>query len=59
MATTFSIPIFARGEIIEGADVVNKGRYGASFATPDAGRHLDKLILHKSQSTDRTLCALD
>ena len=45
MATTFSIPIFARGEIIEGADVVNKGRYGASFATPDAGRHLDKLIL--------------
>ena len=46
MATTCSIPIFARGEIIEGADVVNKGRYGASFATPDAGRHLDKLILH-------------
>ncbi len=45
MTDTFTIPIFARGEIIEGADTVNAGRFGAHFACPDAGKHLDKLIL--------------
>ena len=45
MTDTFTIPIFARGEIIEGADTVNAGRFGATFACPDAGKHLDKLIL--------------
>ena len=43
--TQHSIPIVARGEVIEDYEVTFSGRYGAEFTCPDALKHLDKILL--------------
>jgi len=45
MTKSYSIPIFARGEIIDDPEMTYAGRFGTEFSAPDAAKYLDKLIL--------------
>jgi len=42
---TFSIPIFARGEVIDDPEMTYSGRFGTNFSAPNAARYLDRLVL--------------
>jgi len=43
---TFSVPLIARGQVIEGDATVHTGRGGGiSFTSPDVGQHINRIVL--------------
>ena len=57
MSANFTIPILAQGELIEEADTVFSGRFGASFTAPDPTKHVNRLLL-QNRNTLKELYAL-
>ena len=54
----FDIPIVVGGELITDYCQTHKGRFGASFRTPDPKQHLDKLLLENRFAGMRDLYKL-
>ena len=45
MSEAYSIPIFARGEVIDDPEMTYVGRFGVGFTAPNAAKYVGKLLL--------------